>query len=96
MRSRTTARRHASQMLIFKCQRVPSDVPMELKASTAQSTSFLQEYTNPNSEKYNEMVEAIRKELNFTTLKYHRLDDLIEAIGLEPCKVCTYCFDGRE
>jgi amidophosphoribosyltransferase len=60
------------------------------------SEDLLHEYTNPNSERYNAMVEAIRKELNFTTLKYHRLDDLIESIGLEPCKVCTYCFDGRE
>lgn len=60
------------------------------------SEDLLHEYTDPNSERYNAMVEAIRKELNFTTLKYHRLDDLIESIGLEPCKVCTYCFDGRE
>ena len=42
------------------------------------------------------MLEEIRKQQNFTTLRYHRLDDLIASIGLEPCKVCTYCFDGKE
>ena len=58
--------------------------------------NVLQEYTDPNSERYNAMVEEIRKQQNFTTLRYFRLDDLLESIGIEPCKVCTYCFDGKE
>lgn len=53
-------------------------------------------YTDPNSQNYKEMLEEIGKELNFTTLHYHRLDDLIKSIGVEPCKVCTYCFSGKE
>ena len=56
----------------------------------------LEEYADPNSKKYEAMVESIRQQLNFTTLKYHRLDDLIASIGIEPCKLCTYCFDGKE
>lgn len=58
--------------------------------------NVLHEYTDPNSDRYNAMVEEIRKQQNFTTLRYHRLDDLIASIGIEPCKVCTYCFDGQE
>ncbi len=58
--------------------------------------NVLHEYTDPNSDRYNAMVEEIRRQQNFTTLRYHRLDDLLESIGIEPCKVCTYCFDGRE
>ncbi len=58
--------------------------------------NVLEEYTNPNSERYMSMVEEIRKQQNFTTLKYHRLDDLIASIGIEPCKICTYCFNGKE
>ncbi|MBP3462532.1 MAG: amidophosphoribosyltransferase [Tyzzerella sp.] len=58
--------------------------------------NVLHEYTDPNSDRYNAMVEEIRKQQNFTTLRYFRLDDLLESIGIEPCKVCTYCFDGRE
>ena len=56
----------------------------------------LDEYANPCSCKYAEMVEEVRRSQNFTTLRYHRLDDLIESIGLKPCKLCTYCFDGKE
>ena len=56
----------------------------------------LKEYVNPDGEKYKAMVEEIRKRLNFTSLDFTRLDDLLEAIGIEPCKLCTYCFDGNE
>lgn len=56
----------------------------------------LQEYANPESEKYEMMVEEIRKELNFTSLRFNRLDDMLAATGLEPCKLCTYCWNGKE
>lgn len=56
----------------------------------------LDEYADPCSCKYAQMIEDIRKQQNFTTLRYHRLDDLLESIGIEPCKVCTYCFNGKE
>ncbi len=57
---------------------------------------LLAEYTNPDSEKYKEMVEAIRQKLGFTSLQYARLDDIIDAIGISPCKLCTYCWSGKE
>ena len=57
---------------------------------------ILQEYADPESEKYETMVEEIRKELNFTSLRFNRLDDMLDATGLERCKLCTYCWDGRE
>ena len=41
------------------------------------------------------MLEEIGKQLNFTTLHYHRLDDLTASIGLSPCKMCTYCFNHQ-
>ena len=56
----------------------------------------LDEYANPCSCKYAQMLEDIRQQQNFTTLRYHRLDDLLASIGIEPCKVCTYCFNGKE
>ena len=56
----------------------------------------LDEYADPCTCKYEQMIEDIRKQQNFTTLRYHRLDDLLAAIGIEPCKVCTYCFNGKE
>ena len=57
---------------------------------------LLEDYANPDSENYKAMVEEIRKELNFTSLKFHRLDDMVEAIGISPCKLCTYCWNGKE
>ncbi len=57
---------------------------------------LLEDYADPDSQNYKEMVEKIRERLNFTSLKYHRLDDLIESIGIEPCKLCTYCWNGQE
>ena len=56
----------------------------------------LQEYADPESEKYENMVEEIRKELNFTSLRFNRLDDMLDAVGIDKCKLCTYCWDGKE
>ena len=60
------------------------------------SIKTLKEYADPNSEKYEAMLEGIRKRSNFTSLRYQRLDDLVEAIGLGKENLCTYCFDGEE
>lgn len=59
------------------------------------SPEVLADYADPCSKRYEAMLEAIRKEQNFTTLRYHRLDDLKESIGISPCKLCTYCFNGE-
>ncbi|MCI9378229.1 MAG: amidophosphoribosyltransferase [Eubacterium sp.] len=55
----------------------------------------LEEYTDPESEKYSRMVDEICKELNFTTLRYNRLDDMLDAVGIDKCKLCTYCWNGK-
>ena len=60
------------------------------------SDEILADYANPDSQNYKDMVEEIRKRLNFTTLQFHRLDDLVESIGISPCKLCTYCWSGKE
>lgn len=57
---------------------------------------ILEEYTDPSSPKYDQMVEEIRKELNFTSLKFNRLDDMLDSVGIDPCKMCTYCWNGKE
>ncbi len=56
----------------------------------------LEEYIDPESTKYNDMVEQIRKKLNFTSLRFQHLGDMIDAVGLDPSKLCTYCCSGRE
>lgn len=57
---------------------------------------ILQEYADPDSEKYAKMVEGIRQKLNFTSLRFHRLDDMLESVGIDPDKLCTYCWNGKE
>ena len=57
---------------------------------------ILKEYADPESARYEAMQEEIRRQLNFTSLRFNRLDDLIEATGLDKSKLCTYCWDGEE
>ena len=42
------------------------------------------------------MIEEIRKEMNFTSLRYARLDDMLDSTGLDHDKLCTYCWNGVE
>lgn len=56
----------------------------------------LKKYVDPDTGEYNEMVARIGKQLNFTSLRFHRLDDMIESVGIDKEKLCTYCWDGRE
>ena len=53
-------------------------------------------YANPDTPQYQEMIGRICKQLNFTSLRYHRLDDMIEAVGIDRDRLCTYCWDGKE
>ena len=57
---------------------------------------MIKEYADPDSEKYQKMIDVICKQLHFTSLRYHRLDDMIESVGIDKDKLCTYCWDGRE
>lgn len=65
-----------------------------MEGDNAENT--LQEYTNPDSERYHQMVEAIGREMNFSSLRYHRLDDMIKSVGIDASKLCTYCWNGQE
>lgn len=53
-------------------------------------------FANPETQEYQDMVSEIGRQLNFTSLRYHRLDDMIESVGIDRCKLCTYCWDGKE
>ncbi len=60
------------------------------------SEGVLQEYVNPDSDRFARMNEEIRKKLNFTSLRYLRLDDMLGSVGISPCNLCTYCWNGKE
>ena len=57
---------------------------------------ILKEYADYNSPKYEKMVEKIGEKLKFTSLRFNRLDDMLDAVGIEPSKLCTYCWNGEE
>ena len=56
----------------------------------------LDEYADPDSDLHAAMVDRIGERLELTSLRYQRLDDMIEAIGLPREKLCTYCWNGEE
>ena len=60
------------------------------------SDEVLQRYADPETEEYERMVEEIRKELNFTSLRYNRLDDMLDSVGIDKNNLCTYCWNGKE
>jgi len=51
-------------------------------------------YAEAGTEQNQIMTEAIRKDLKLTSLKYQRIEDLVEAIGLPKESLCTHCWDG--
>lgn len=57
---------------------------------------ILDDYANPDSDRYKNMVEKMREEMNFSSLQFNRLDDMIKATGLTEDEVCTYCWNGKE
>lgn len=59
------------------------------------SEQVLADYANPDSTNYKEMLEDIRKQLGFTSLRFHRLDDMVKAVGIDKSKLCTYCWDKQ-
>ncbi len=67
---------------------------MELEGE--EGMKHIEEYSDSNTERGKNLREAICKKLNFASLEFQSLEGVIEAIGLEPCKLCTYCWNGKE
>ncbi|RQW79174.1 MAG: hypothetical protein EHM79_20870 [Geobacter sp.] len=94
--------RIACPPLLYSCDFLnftQSRSPMELAARRAVeelggTVQDLKEFSDPDSEKYEKMVNKVAEKLDLDTLLYQRLDDLVEAIGLPKEKLCTHCWDG--
>ena len=56
----------------------------------------LDAYSNPETPEFQAMVSRIGEQLNFTSLRYNRLDDMIDSVGIDRSTLCTYCWDGKE
>ena len=68
----------------------------ELEGTEDVSMEVLQEYADPDTEKYQKMVDGICEKSNFTSLRFHRLDDMLASVGINPDHLCTYCWNGKE
>ena len=65
-----------------------------IKDFEGDDQNHLEAYSTSGSPKYNRMVAEIARRLGITTLKFNKIESLIESIGLPKCCVCTHCFDG--
>ncbi|MBN2183251.1 MAG: amidophosphoribosyltransferase [Sedimentisphaerales bacterium] len=94
--------RPACPPLMFPCRfNLSTRSTKELAARKAirslekKDTEKISEYIDHNCEKYRQMVEWIAKDLDVTTLRYQRVDDMVKAIGLPKEKLCLYCWTGE-
>ena len=61
-----------------------------------EGQNHLEEYADASTERGQCMLKAICKEMGFDSLGYQSLDGLLEAIGIDKDKICTYCWTGKE
>ena len=61
-----------------------------------EGLSHIDEYIDGNTERGKALRRTICEKLNFTSLEFQSLEGIIKAIGIEPCKLCTYCWNGKE
>ena len=61
-----------------------------------EGLNYIEEYADGNTERGKAMRAAIRDKFKFDSLGFQTVDGVVKAIGLDPCKLCTYCWNGRE
>ena len=89
---------HGCKFLNFSRSRSELDLAgrWAIKALEGEDGKDLEQYRDPDSDAHRAMVDHICQKLQLTSLRYQRLDDLVEAIGLPREKLCTYCWSGEE
>lgn len=61
-----------------------------------EGLKYIDEYSDFNTERGKKLRESMCKELRLKSIEFQSLEGIIKAIGLEPCKLCTYCWNGKE
>ena len=67
---------------------------MELEGE--EGFKYLDEYSDSSTERGQKLRQTICDKLHFTSLEFQSLEGIIKAIGIDPCKLCTYCWSGKE
>jgi amidophosphoribosyltransferase len=65
-----------------------------IKEFEGDDTKNLEKYSDASTPEYKRMVAKIAETLGMDTLKFNTVEDVVKAIGLPKCKICTHCFDG--
>ena len=61
-----------------------------------EGLKYIKEYADGNTERGKKMRRAICEKFKFASLGFQTIEGVINAIGIEPCKLCTYCWNGNE
>lgn len=61
-----------------------------------EGLKYMEEYSDSSTERGKKFREKICEKLHFTSIEFQSLEGIIEAIGMDPCKLCTYCWSGKE
>ena len=69
-------------------------VIMELEGE--EGFQHIEEYADGNTERGKKMRKTICEKFKFASLGFQTVDGVVKAIGMEPCKLCTYCWNGKE
>jgi amidophosphoribosyltransferase len=95
--------RPACPALMFPCKYLFSTRRLDelfarriIKSINGKHIKNVDPYLDVNSSQYSEMIKLMEKDLNVTSLRYQRLEDMISAIGVPKENLCTYCWTGKE
>ncbi|MBQ7546187.1 MAG: amidophosphoribosyltransferase [Clostridia bacterium] len=98
--------RSACPPIMFGCKylnfsRATSDMELIARRTITElegeeGFNHIDEYSDYNTERGKKLREAICKDLHLASLEFQSLQGIIDAIGIEPCKLCTYCWNGKE
>ena len=98
--------RSACPPIMYGCKylnfsRATSDMELITRSTVVElegeeGLKHLDEYSDPSTERGKNMRKAICDKLHFASLEFQTIEGLSSSIGIEPCKLCTYCWNGRE
>ena len=96
----STLRGLQSDSSVVGCQRtsdmdlISRRVIVELEGE--EGLKHIEEYADGNSERGKAMRKTICEKFKFASLGFQTIEGVVNAIGMEPCKLCTYCWNGKE
>lgn len=104
--ARSVHMRSACPPVMYSCKYLNfsrSTSPMELIARRVimelegeEGFKYIDEYSRSDTERGKNLRRVICEKFHFASLEFQSLEGIVKAIGIEPCKLCTYCWNGKE